>query len=357
MYLKQLTCKDFRCLSEVVFVPGPAINVIRGDNAQGKTTLLEALLYLATSKSHRTNQEAELRRYGQDGFQLSATVERSDRAVVMEANWWRGSKRFKVNGVSQTRLSDILGKVNLVFFSPEDVGLVRGAASIRRRFLDMELSQLHTGYLQALQNYRQVLRQRNGLLRRRHPESALLDIYDGQLVREGVVLMHERMAFINELSRYASEAYVRITNGEELTVVYRPDTRSEDALLEALTDARPSDIKQGVTTRGPHRDDIDLLVSKKNARQFASQGQQRSAALAIKLAELALIRDRTGEYPILLLDDVLSELDSQRSQRLFEAIPDAVQCVITTTDLTDRDGLFGAECRYFHIKEGCLEAQ
>lgn len=357
MELTELTCDGFRCLRDIEFRPGPGINVIRGDNAQGKTSLLEAILFLTTSKSHRTNIESNLVAHGSDAFHIAGQVRRRHRDVRLEAHWWKGAKRFRVNGVAQTRVSDILGKAHVVFFSPEDVGLVRGGASHRRRFLDMELSQLSPGYLRALQEYRQVLRQRNGVLRTSGADTALLDAWDNQLVRHGAVLTEERERFLGELSGRTAQAHARIAREEALALAYVPDVRAGASLREALVAARDSDRRQGFTARGPHRDDIEFMIEGKPARHFASQGQQRTVALALKLGELELVHAMTDEYPILMLDDVLSELDEPRSRRLFDAIPQEAQCLLTTTDMAPTSPQFGAKWAEFLIRAGRLEPQ
>lgn len=354
MRLLELVCENFRCIADVRLTPGPALNVIRGKNAQGKTTLLEAVLYAATSKSHRTRLDADLVRVGKGRFRVLLHARRADRDVSIEAVWWEGAKRFKVNGVAQTRLSDILGKINVVFFSPDDVGIVRGSASQRRAFLDMELSQISLRYLHALQQYRQVLRQRNELLRRPSPDTAQLDAWDIQLVSHGAALMEERERFLTELAPRSRTAYHAVAGDEQLNVSYRPDVKSPAALADVVASSRRSDIKQGVTTHGPHRDDMEFTLAGASARQMASQGQQKTAALALKLAELDLVRARTGEYPVLMLDDVFSELDATRAARLAQALPAGAQCFITTTDLADREDLFAGDCRRFTIDAGGL---
>ncbi|MCC6491240.1 MAG: DNA replication/repair protein RecF, partial [Candidatus Hydrogenedentes bacterium] len=352
MLLIELTCENFRGLSTMSVAPGPGVNLIRGDNAQGKTSILEALLYLATSKSHRTNLESELARRGESGFRIAALVRRQDRDVNVEAVWWQGSKRIRVNGVNQARVSEILGKIIVVFFSPEDVALVRGSAAQRRTFLDMELSQISPRYLHALQQYRQAVKQRNELLRQQQPDDALLDAWDAQLATHGATLMEERRQFVEQLAPGAAQAYEAIAEKEPMVLGYKPDVRMDASLSEILAASRKTDIRQGMTTRGPHRDDLSFDVDEKAARPFASQGQQKTAALALKLAELDLVRARTGEYPILMLDDVFSELDAGRSRRLLTAIPPEAQCLMTTTDLTAREDLFGASCARFHIQAG-----
>ena len=366
MRLTRFTCRGFRGLAETSFDPSPGINIIQGGNAQGKTSLLEAILYAATARSHRTNTDSELVQYGAEGFSLRAQATRCDREYAVEAISWKGVKRFKVNGVPQTRISDILGKINVVMFSPEDVGLVKGGGAARRRFLDMALSQINAPYLYALQQYRQALRQRNELLRdtprMTAQEEALLDVWDAQLIQHGQVLIRERQAFLVQLGRYAVEAYTKIastekTEAETLRVAYEPDVESPEALQPVLIKARPSDIRRRATQRGPHRDDIAILIADKIARNFASQGQQRTAALALRLAEVALAHERTQEYPILMLDEVLAELDPARSRHLFDAIGPEVQCLMTTAQparsiMHQEDSL--PTCTLFTMENGVL---
>jgi len=355
MYLARLTCQSFRCLEDTDFRPGPAINVVRGGNAQGKTSLLESVLFAATARSHRTSVERELVRHGAEGFRLHAWVRRSDRDISIEVAWHHGVKRFRVNGVAQTRVSDVLGKLNVVLFSPEDIALVKGAASCRRHFLDLSLSQVDAVYLNALQRYRQALRQRNELLRSRQPDAALLEVWDAQLAEHGGVLIRARSALLEELSGLAAPTHAHIATGEALRLEYRPDVCSQAAFLDSLGRNRDADIRQRVTTRGPHRDDFLFLIAERPAKSFASQGQQRTAALALKLAELELVKHRTGEYPVLLLDEVFSELDTRRAGSLFSVVDKGVQCLVTTTGLSPAIEMSKTTCASFVISGGRLE--
>lgn len=358
MTLTQLTCTRFRCLADTDFRPGPGLNVVRGANAQGKTSLLEALLYLATARSHRTPRETELVRYGEEGFRIAARVDRVDRTITLDAVWQQGVKRFRVNGVAQPRLSDILGKMNVVSFFTEDIGILRGPASQRRRMMDIELSKIDPEYLRALQRYRQVLRQRNELLRQERPAPALLDAWDAQLAEYGAVLMKARAAFVEHLGRAAACFYRHIAGEtERIEVVYRPDIKLDASIEDTVADARDADLKQGMTTRGPHRDEMELGINDRSARYFASQGQQRTGALALKLAAVDLARRQAGEYPVLALDDVLSELDAARAARLIKAIPAGVQSVVTVTDASGIDAWAHSDCRRFRILEGCIEEE
>ena len=357
MYVQRLECRRFRCLENLVFEPEPGLNCIRGGNAQGKTSVLEAVLFAATSKSHRTNVESELAQYGAEQFQLRLRVRRETGEVDIASHWFQGTKRIKVNGVPQARLSDLLGRVNVVLFSPEDVDLVKGGAAQRRRFLDMAISQVEPAYLVALQMYRQALRQRNELLRAAQPDHDHIAVWDAQLAQYGAVMTAQRAAFIEALSDHAARAYAQIAGAEPLALDYAPDVRPEESIAAVLERARASDIKRRVTQRGPHRDDFTTLVDARPARAHASQGQQKSAALAIRLAELALARQRIGEYPVLMLDEALAELDVQRARRLLEAIDPQVQCLITTTELEDRYSFRDAGCAMFRIERGRLEKE
>jgi DNA replication and repair protein RecF len=352
MRLCQVSIDGFRLLRDVKLVPGPGVNVISGGNAQGKTSVLEAILYCVTARSHRTQNDRELVRHGEEGFRLRLEVERRDRSVLLEAYAWQGARRFKVQGVAQTRTSDLLGQAHVVFFSPEDVEIVRGTAAVRRRFLDMALSQLLPTYLHALQQYRLILRQRNELLRSRQPDEAQLEAWDAPLVQHAAVIIRERRAFLEELAGGAEAAYARIAPTEALRMAYEPSAASGEDLARLLVKNRGADLRNGVTGRGPHRDDFALGVGETAARTFGSQGQQRTAALAVKLAEVGLVHARTGEYPVLMLDDVLSELDADRSRRLFEALDDSVQCLLTTTDLTLGQEVFGARAAHFRVEGG-----
>ena len=355
MELQHLTCRDFRCFEQVDFHPQPGMNVILGANAVGKTSLLEAILFLATSKSHRTGTESDLVRHGTPGFRLEAAVRRRDREVHLETTWWEGAKRVKVNSVAQTRVSDLLGKANVVFFSPEDTAMVRGAASERRRFLDMALSQVDATYLNALQRYRQVLRQRNELLRQPRRDPGFLDAWDEQLAAYAAPIAKGRAAFLERLGHRAAEAYACIADGEAFEVAYRPSASSEHGLRETLRRRRDSDLKHGTTSTGPHRDDIDFSIAGRSARVFASQGQQRTATLAVKLAELDLARERVGEYPILLLDEVFSELDRRRAERLLERVQGGPQCLITTAGRSKDELSVGGSYTRFRLAGGVLE--
>ncbi|HNR34346.1 MAG TPA: DNA replication/repair protein RecF [Candidatus Hydrogenedentes bacterium] len=357
MYLVRFTCEGFRALHAVAFDPAPGINLIVGDNAQGKTSLLEAILFAATARSHRALSESELVRAGADFFQIRVEARRDPHPIAIDARWYQGVKRFRVNGVLQARISDILGKLCVVLFSPEDISLIKGTAAHRRKFLDMELSQISPRYLAALQFYRQSLRQRNEVLRAAVPDAAQLDAWDAQLVQHGAVLMQEREAFIARLSQYAAESYRRVAGGETMAIAYEPDASSPGDFAKILGKGRAGDIRRRATMRGPHRDDLDFRVEGQSARAFASQGQQKTAALAVRMAELELVRERIGEYPVFMLDEVFSELDEHRSRQLIDSLDPGVQCLLTATAVHRRHSLLSREHATFRIVQGNLEKE
>ena len=355
MHVTSLHSRSFRGLADMTFEPGAGVNIIYGANAQGKTSVLEAVLYAATTRSHRTTTDMELARHGSNEFHVKASATTGGCPVNIEAHWWKGAKRFKVNGLAQSRLSDILGRLCVVFFSPEDIALVKGAASNRRLFLDMELSQLQPPYLRALQQYRQALRQRNELLRQHQCDPDMLAVWEAQLAEHGHVLMTDRDGAIHELSTMASALYAQLIEDEPLTLSYQPDIADPNAIADTLQKTRASDIQRKNTCRGPHRDDVDIQIAGKSARTYGSQGQQKSAALILKLAEVELMRQRMGEYPVVLLDEALAELDANRARRLLKAVPEAAQAIITTAQPIELLPLSRENATLFHIDRGHLE--
>lgn len=355
MKLTKMTCQGFRGLSDLEFFPGPGINLLYGANAQGKTSVLEAILYASTARSHRSSNDSELVRHGTEEFHIYLEAETAKRPLFIEAHWWKKAKRFKVNDIAQSRLSDLLGHLCIVFFSPDDISLVKGGAGVRRLFMDMELSQLNTPYLRALQQYRQALRQRNEMLKQIQCDEELLELWEAQLVAQGSILMAERSAYVEELSAIASPLYSRIVEAEELAITYCPDIPEAEEFASVLERSRKADQQRRTTSRGPHRDDMEILISGRSARIFGSQGQQKSAALIVKLAEVALVRSRINDYPLILLDEATAELDAERTGRLFEALPEEAQVLITTAQPAQLPDSVRDESQIFHLEEGSLE--
>jgi len=345
-----------------------SMNLIVGDNAQGKTNLLEAIYFLSTARSHRTHLDDELIQHGADWFYLKGCLISGLTDTVIEISNVIGSrKRVKINGKIQPKISRLIGQTNVVMFSPESLALVKGSPTDRRKFLDILISQISPTYLQQLQTYHLILKQRNELLKQIKDKRATNDLlapWDEQLLEAGVGLIRKREEVIAKLALFAQEKHNVLTNSEEyLDVSYKKSfeyTGDEDLIScyqNALSQSLYADTLRGSTSSGPHRDDLTVLINNFDVRRFGSQGQQRTAALSLKLAELELIRDEIDELPIVLLDDVASELDQNRATFLFNLLDKlSVQVFVTTTQL-DNLCVNLSECAIFSVKSGTIATE
>ena len=337
MYIKSLTLKNFRNYEEQSLTFDEKTNVFQGNNAQGKTNLLEALYLFSMGKSFRTNQDADLIRFGESYTKASLTFCDRNRKHTLEIIILRDKKKqIKINGLTISRLGELMGHLNVVLFYPEELGLVKEGPHVRRRFMDVALSQLRPGYYHTLGQYHRVVDQRNKLIKRiRMAGSADLSdtmfVWNEQLAALGMELMHYREEFMGRLGVLAAKAHFE-ASGEKLTLVYKPRFESKEAFLEKLESGFERELEQGYTLHGPHREDFEIFINDKEAKTFGSQGQQRSAVLSLKLAQADLLFEEYGEYPVLLLDDIMSELDQTRRSYLAGRIPDK-QVFITCTEL------------------------
>ena len=366
MKLTELNLHHFRNYDEAQVEFSPQINVLIGENAQGKTNLLESIYVLAMTRSHRTNNDRELIEFGKDAAQIKGTVQRELGSLKLELDIGKHGKKAKANHLEKARLSEYLGQLNVILFAPEDLALVKGAPTVRRRFIDMEFGQVSPKYLHDLTQYRDILKQRNRYLKQLQSHEAqdqlYLEVLSEQLAAVGGAIISQRVKFLSELEGYAQELHQSITQGREnLTFEYSSAVKDAAALTEvelseALMDLyrqnQSKEIFQGTTLYGPHRDDVRFLINHKNVQTYGSQGQQRTTALSVKLAEIDLMKNQTGEYPILLLDDVLSELDGARQTHLLKTIQDKVQTFLTTPGLSDVARNLIKEPRIFHIRDG-----
>lgn len=361
MRLNSLVLRNFRNYADCEIEFPDRVNLVVGKNAQGKTNLLEAIHFISTSKSHRTFLDDELIKHDDNWFYLRACIANSQNGDVCDVDEMkvevskelRGNKKFKVDGSVIPKISAWIGRFQVVFFAPESLSLVKGAPVGRRRFLDTLISQIDRSYLSQLQNYQVTLKQRNQLLKQIRPnyvEKSLLGPWDGLLAEDGVSIAKTRSSVIQALRIHACENHENLSdNCERLDVVYRPsvgevvDLPRDDAIkqfLAKLEGAHSTDSMRGTTSVGPHRDDFDLMVQGQEdsvfyeAKSYCSQGQQRTIAVALKLAELEVLREHSGSAPVVMLDDVLSELDSVRSKMLFDLLENLdVQTFITMTEM------------------------
>ncbi|MGI6203827.1 MAG: DNA replication/repair protein RecF [Anaerovoracaceae bacterium] len=342
MYIKNIELKNFRNYKEAKIDFHEKVNIFAGKNAQGKTNLLESIYLSATGKSFRTSRDRELVNFEADFCRVVTEYENNGEGKIEIAISKDGSKKARVNGINASKASDFLDNIYAVVFSPEDLKIVRDEPEKRRGFIDRELCQLKVSYLVDLYNYKKVLQQRNAYLKEEKIDKAFLDVWTENLIKFGSRIIEERKKFIEKLGEISSGIHSGITAGaEQLTVNYAPNIEAEETMQKqaesmagVFSESIEDDIKNRTTTRGPHRDDIDLLVNGINVRKFGSQGQQRTAALALKLAEIELIKEDKGTTPILLLDDVLSELDPARQSYLISSLS-GVQLFITATDISD----------------------
>ncbi|HDM42959.1 MAG TPA: DNA replication/repair protein RecF [Firmicutes bacterium] len=341
MYLKYLRLYQFRNFNELEFEPTQDVNIIVGRNGIGKTNLLEAIGYLSSLRSHRASTDRTLMMLGKDEFSVRgiASSELGNVDVRIDYFQERGRRVGYLDGNRVDRLIDMVGRIPSVLFSPEDLNFVRGAPSERRRVIDIFISQLDREYLEALSRYNATLSQRNALLKviqSGGAEVGQLEVWDDGIIRYGKEIVERRAEWIGGLSKVASRFYRDVTGGEqELNLVYEPSLEvGNDAGIgigERLNSVREDDIRYGFTTVGPHRDDFKFLLGDIRASQVASQGQTRLMAIAFRLAQSKMMGDYLGERPILLLDDMGSELDLTHLSEAFRLIPEKGQVFVTTT--------------------------
>ena len=356
MYVKRLSLQNFRNYRSEEIVFGSGTNILYGDNAQGKTNALEALYLFSIGKSFRTPQDRDMILFGEEATRVELEFADAQRNNTIEITIRRDRKKqIKVNGVGIHKLSELVGKLNVVLFCPEELGLVKEGPNVRRRFLDIAVSQLRPKYYYLLGRYNKVLEQRNKLIKkiRFQGEGGLADtmfVWNEKLADYGAEIIRYRLEFVEKLGGFAKKVHHEVS-GEALTLEYRTKYADRAALLEKLGASLPRELEAGYTLYGPHRDDLNLFIEEKDAKNFASQGQQRSVVLSLKLAQADLLFEETDEYPVLLLDDIMSELDAGRRAYLVQKIYNK-QVVITCTDI-DRL-LQDGQANEIHIQNGAV---
>jgi len=338
MIIKSLELSNFRNYSQLNVILGPSVTIFYGDNAQGKTNILEALYMSCTTKSQKGGRDREIIRFNESEAHIRMVVDDDgiSRRVDMHLKD-KGHKGVAIDGIPIKKAAELYGMMNIISFSQDDLSIIKDGPSERRRFCDMELCQLDKLYMHNLSGYEQALEQRNNLLKQIAFNSELkdtLDIWDEQLCSFGKYLIEKRKSFISDINFIASKIHRILTEGKEnLEIIYIPNTSEED-FKESLKESREKDIILKTTGTGPHRDDMMFSINGNDAKKYGSQGQQRTAALTLKLSELELVKQKVKKNPVLLLDDVLSELDRNRQTKLLENIS-GVQTVITCTGLDE----------------------
>ena len=339
--------KDYRNYSDLTLNLDDGLTILTGKNAQGKTNLLEAIFLLSLTKSHRTHRDQEMIAWQAEDALIEGVVENKNVSYSLSLQISKKGKIAKFNHLEQAKLSQFIGKLHVVLFAPEDLQIIKGSPALRRRFIDSELGQTHPVYIQELQTYNRLLKQRNKYLKDKGQSKDFDDLYyevmTDQFINQAIKVINYRKAFIQSLSDLARPIHSELSaNQDVFTIIYQASSSrlnydKDDQIKDQFTELIHSSIQrerdQGQTFYGPHRDDISFLIDGKPAQTMASQGQQRTIILSLKLAELDLIHNVTGDYPVLLLDDVLSELDHHRQDILMKRIKNQVQTVLTTAGI------------------------
>lgn len=360
MVIKSLELNNYRNYENLSIDFAKGTNLLYGDNAQGKTNILEAIYLGATTKSHRGSKDKEIIRFHENEAHIRMHYEKQDIVHRLDMHLKKSkAKGVAIDQIPIRRSSDLLGQIPIIFFSPEDLKIIKNGPSERRKFLDIELSQLESLYLYHLSKYNKILLQRNNLLKQVNYQKYLLDTleaWDIQLVKYGSEVIRYRKDFIYHLNVIIKEIHKKLTgNQEEIRLEYDNNVDYDEFLTE-LTRKRDVDLKYNTTNTGPHRDDISFIINDIDIRKYGSQGQQRTAALSLKLAQIQLVKEVMKDSPILLLDDVLSELDSNRKTYLLESIKDT-QTMITCTGLDEFIDQHLPIQRMFQIKAGKIVKQ
>ena len=357
MVIKSLKLKNYRNYELLNLTFDPKTNILYGDNAQGKTNILEALYLSGTTKSHRGTKDRDLIQFGREESHLETVVEKNGVLFQIDMHLKKNSpKGIEINKIPIRRAGELFGIVHFVFFSPEDLNIIKEGPAGRRRFIDLELSQLDKVYLSNLSNYNRIINQRNSLLKEIVYQKDLidtLDIWDMQLAEYGTKIIERRKKFIDEVNRIIGGIHEKLTGGRENIELSYESSAGELSMEEMLRKNRERDIRFKSTSAGPHRDDLCFRVGDLDIRKFGSQGQQRTAALSLKLSEIELVKMLIHDTPILLLDDVLSELDKNRQNYLLDSIHD-IQTVITCTGLDEFVNHRFSINKIFYVKNGTV---
>lgn len=361
MYVKYLNLINFRNYRNMTLELCNGTNVFQGDNAQGKTNILESLYYSSVGRSHRTNKDKELISWEESECYLSAYVvkERLDKKINIKL-FSNGKKAININSINISKLQELVGVLNVVMFSPEDLNIVKDSPAFRRRFLDIELCKLDKKYYYCLSSYKKILNERNVILKKFNGNIDMIDVYDVKLAEFGSYIISRRLDYIDKLNAISQDIHSDITQGKEIIsfeyLMQIKDSKNlKEEFYNLIKKNRQKDIEKRVTSIGPHRDDFSILINNMDVKIFGSQGQQRTSVLTMKFSSLYIIKELIGEYPLLLLDDVLSELDTKRQEYILKSIK-GIQTLITCTGIIDiKKHLKDNNIKIFNVDKGNVE--
>lgn len=341
MLITSLEIENFRNYNKLNLNLNNKINIFYGNNAQGKTNIIESIFLCSIGKSFRTNKDKELVKFDKDFFKIEVKYKKSDRDGKIKIEY-SDKKHIFINGIKVKKFSELLGKINIVIFTPDDINILKNGPKMRRRFLDIMISQLRPNYVYCLNMYAKTLEQRNAYLKQikfEHKSEDLLDLWNQKLYEYGEKVYNYRLEFIEKLKEKINDIHKKITDGnEEIKIEYISDFSSKENFYMQLKQNQKMDIIRGATSKGIHKDDFIVYLNGKNVSIYGSQGQNRTVVLSLKMSELQVIKDEIGENPILLLDDFMSELDKERRKNFLENIGDT-QVFVTCTDKIDIENL------------------
>lgn len=370
MRLNSLHLRNFRNYEDTDLRFNKDLVIFLGENAQGKTNILESIYLLAMTRSHRTANEKEMIRWGADHALVVGRVQKKHGEIPLEISLTKKGRRTKVNHLEQKKLSSYIGQLNVILFAPEDLSLVKGTPQVRRKFLDMEIGQIDPIYLYDLVQYQSVLKQRNNYLKqlgeKKQTDTMYLEVLTEQLIEFGSKIIFARQKFVQRLEYWANHLQKKITQEKEsLKIVYLSSVQIQDLTLDAIKSEFAAAIDKvkskeqfrQISLVGPHRDDLQFYINEKDVQMYGSQGQQRTTALSLKLAEIYLVKEETGEYPVLLLDDVMSELDDSRQLQLLETIEGKVQTFLTTTTLEHVKAKMNVAPEIYYVHQGKIKGE
>lgn len=372
MKIKSLKLLYFRNYLSTNIEVHPSLNVLVGNNANGKTNIIESIFCLALGKSYRTKSDSECIMFGETATAMSCIVNKNNRELDIMLGINNKGKSAKIAGIKKTKLTDFVGELNVVLFSPEDLQIVKGSPGLRREFMNREFYQFSRIYHKYYLMYQHLLKQRNSYLKdmRKNPKDemslAYLETLTSQLAKVALYITKERVSFVQDISKLTYKNMLNISNGQEtLKIKYKSsildalniseindESFTEENLTKVMMKKSFDDIMRGSTKIGPQHDDLEFYINDLDAKMYASQGQQRSIVLSLKLAEINYLKEKTGTYPVLLLDDVLSELDKNRQLKLLDAINENVQTFITTPSISDIKEDLLKKAKVFKIEDG-----
>lgn len=356
MVIKSIMLADYRNYEKLYIELGENVNIFIGDNAQGKTNILEAVYYCTFAKSHRTSKSRELIKWGKQNAYISvlASGTRRDKKIDIKI-MSDGKKIIKINSVNILKAGELFGNFNVVLFSPEDLKIIKESPGTRRKMLDMEISQTDSKYYYSLVKYNKILSERNTVLKNKNFSSDMIEIYDMQLAEYADYIIKKRLEYIDKVNYYGSKIHKDITSGsEEIRFEYNSSIdfkNYKENYLKKLKADLSKDLFKGSTSAGPHKDDFKVFINNVDAKTYGSQGQQRTAVLTMKFSSLEIIKEITGEFPVLLLDDVLSELDVKRKKYILGRV-NGVQTIITCTGIEILEEYLDENAKIFKISKG-----